>query len=173
MGDANDAATLRRLALLRRINALLGELAWDGEENPALYDAARKATHGGGMPWTDPRTGVTHQPPTEPPDRLQIRPATDAEQREAILEDLGRSLSWGPDMDYLLRDLTAEQLASALITGIERISRPGRRVYFGRDDVPEVLAGLGTAILTTSRGVMTGRAAVKAGVGGEVLCNIW
>ena len=60
-----------------------------------------------------------------------------------------------------------------LITGIERISRPGRRVYFGRDDVPEVLAGLGTAILTTSRGVMTGREAVKAGVGGEVLCNIW
>src|SRR5689334_17516667 len=60
-----------------------------------------------------------------------------------------------------------------LITGIERISRPGRRVYFGKTDVPEVLAGLGTSILTTSRGVMTGRAAVKAGVGGEVLCNIW
>src|SRR5262245_56805977 len=60
-----------------------------------------------------------------------------------------------------------------LITGVERISRPGRRVYFGRDDVPEVRAGLGTSILTTSRGVMTGRAAVKAGVGGEVLCNIW
>ena len=60
-----------------------------------------------------------------------------------------------------------------LITGIQRISRPGRRVYFGRDDVPEVLAGLGTSILTTSRGVMTGREAVKAGVGGEVLCNIW
>jgi small subunit ribosomal protein S8 len=60
-----------------------------------------------------------------------------------------------------------------LITGIQRISRPGRRVYFGREDVPEVLAGLGTSILTTSRGVMTGRNAVKAGVGGEVLCNIW
>src|SRR5215468_8862535 len=60
-----------------------------------------------------------------------------------------------------------------LITGVERISRPGRRVYFGRDDVPEVLAGLGTSILTTSRGGMTGRNAVKAGVGGEVLCNIW
>jgi small subunit ribosomal protein S8 len=60
-----------------------------------------------------------------------------------------------------------------LITGVQRISRPGRRVYFGRDDVPEVLAGLGTSILTTSRGVMTGRNAVKAGVGGEVLCNIW
>ena len=60
-----------------------------------------------------------------------------------------------------------------LITGVQRISRPGRRVYFGRDDVPVVLAGLGTSILTTSRGVMTGRQAVKAGVGGEVLCNIW
>ena len=60
-----------------------------------------------------------------------------------------------------------------LITGIERISRPGRRVYLGRDDVPDVLAGLGTNILTTSRGVMTGREAVKVGVGGEVLCNIW
>jgi small subunit ribosomal protein S8 len=60
-----------------------------------------------------------------------------------------------------------------VITGLQRISRPGRRVYFGRDDVPDVLAGLGTSILTTSRGVMTGRAAVKAGVGGEVLCNVW
>lgn len=60
-----------------------------------------------------------------------------------------------------------------VITGLERVSRPGRRVYFGRDDVPEVLAGLGTTILTTSRGVMTGREATKVGVGGEVLCNVW
>jgi small subunit ribosomal protein S8 len=60
-----------------------------------------------------------------------------------------------------------------VISGIERISRPGRRVYFGRDDVPPVLGGLGTSILTTSRGVMSGREAVKAGVGGEVLCNVW
>ena len=60
-----------------------------------------------------------------------------------------------------------------VITGLQRISRPGRRVYFGRDDVPDVLAGLGTSILTTSRGVMTGRDAVKSGVGGEVLCNVW
>jgi small subunit ribosomal protein S8 len=60
-----------------------------------------------------------------------------------------------------------------LITGVQRISRPGRRVYFGKEDVPDVLGGLGTSILTTSRGVMTGRAAVKAGVGGEVLCNVW
>ena len=55
----------------------------------------------------------------------------------------------------------------------ERVSRPGRRVYFGHDDVPRVLGGLGTSILTTSRGVMTGREAMRAGVGGEVLCNVW
>ena len=60
-----------------------------------------------------------------------------------------------------------------VITGLERISRPGRRVYFRSTEVPPVLGGLGTSILTTSRGVMTGREAVKAGVGGEVLCNIW
>jgi small subunit ribosomal protein S8 len=60
-----------------------------------------------------------------------------------------------------------------VITGLERISRPGRRVYLGVSDVPAVLGGLGTSILTTSRGVMTGRAAKKAGVGGEVLCNVW
>jgi small subunit ribosomal protein S8 len=60
-----------------------------------------------------------------------------------------------------------------VISGIHRVSRPGRRVYFSRDDVPPVLAGLGTSILTTSRGVMTGREAVKVGVGGEVLCNVW
>ena len=60
-----------------------------------------------------------------------------------------------------------------VISGVERVSRPGRRVYFGRDDVPRVMGGLGTSILTTSQGVMTGREAVKAGVGGEVLCNIW
>ena len=60
-----------------------------------------------------------------------------------------------------------------VISGIQRVSRPGRRVYFGRDNVPPVLAGLGTSILTTSRGVMTGREAAKVGVGGEVLCNVW
>jgi small subunit ribosomal protein S8 len=60
-----------------------------------------------------------------------------------------------------------------VISGIERISRPGRRVYIGVEEVPAVLGGLGTNILTTSRGVMTGRAARKAGVGGEVLCNVW
>jgi small subunit ribosomal protein S8 len=60
-----------------------------------------------------------------------------------------------------------------VISGIQRVSRPGRRVYAGAGSVPAVLGGLGVSILTTSRGVMTGRAAARAGVGGEVLCNVW
>ena len=60
-----------------------------------------------------------------------------------------------------------------VLSGLERVSRPGRRVYLGSGEVPRVMGGLGTAILTTSQGVMTGKDAIKAGVGGEVLCNIW
>ncbi len=60
-----------------------------------------------------------------------------------------------------------------VLSGLERVSRPGRRVYFRRDKAPPVLAGLGTSILTTSQGVMTGRDAARAGIGGEVLCNVW
>jgi small subunit ribosomal protein S8 len=62
---------------------------------------------------------------------------------------------------------------SPVITQIERISRPGCRVYVGQSDIPRVQGGLGINILTTPRGVMTGRTAHKEGVGGEVLCRIW
>lgn len=60
-----------------------------------------------------------------------------------------------------------------VLSGLDRVSRPGRRVYCGRGKAPPVLAGLGTSILTTSRGVMTGRDAAEVGVGGEVLFNVW
>lgn len=59
------------------------------------------------------------------------------------------------------------------ITGVERVSTPGRRVYRGKDEIPQVLNGLGITILSTSRGVMTGTACRARGVGGEVLCNVW
>jgi len=58
-------------------------------------------------------------------------------------------------------------------TGLERVSRPGRRVYCGKDEIPQVLDGLGITILSTSKGVMTGHACRRVGVGGEVLCNVW
>jgi small subunit ribosomal protein S8 len=60
-----------------------------------------------------------------------------------------------------------------VISRIERVSRPGCRVYVGRKEIPRVLGGLGINILTTARGVMTGRRAHQEGVGGEVLCRVW
>jgi small subunit ribosomal protein S8 len=60
-----------------------------------------------------------------------------------------------------------------VISGLKRISKPGLRVHVGKDDVPQVLNGLGIAILTTSNGVMTDKQARKAGVGGEIICYVW
>lgn len=59
------------------------------------------------------------------------------------------------------------------ISGLKRISRPGRRTYAGSGDIPKVLGGMGTAIISTSRGVMTGHEARSAGVGGEVVAHVW
>ena len=59
------------------------------------------------------------------------------------------------------------------ITGLRRRSRPGQRVYVGSDRIPKIRSGLGIAVLSTSHGLMTDRAARKAGVGGELLCEVW
>ncbi|HET9742073.1 MAG TPA: 30S ribosomal protein S8 [Terriglobales bacterium] len=61
----------------------------------------------------------------------------------------------------------------AAITNLARVSRPGCRVYVGHNEIPRVLGGLGISILTTPKGVMTGRQARKTGVGGEILCEVW
>ena len=60
-----------------------------------------------------------------------------------------------------------------VITGLKRVSKPGLRVYVGTDEVPQVLGGLGIAILSTSKGIMTGKDAKKAHQGGEVLAYVW
>ncbi len=62
---------------------------------------------------------------------------------------------------------------SPAITKISRVSKPGRRVYAGKDEIPSVLGGLGITILSTSRGLMTGKAARGKGVGGEILCEVY
>lgn len=59
------------------------------------------------------------------------------------------------------------------LTGARRISRPGRRVYVGHEEIPQVMNGMGVSIISTSRGVMTDRQARKERVGGEVLCAVW
>ena len=69
-------------------------------------------------------------------------------------------LKYGPGMERVITDL-------------QRVSRPGCRIYCGKDQIPRVYGGLGINILSTSRGVMTGREAARTGVGGEILCNVW
>jgi small subunit ribosomal protein S8 len=61
----------------------------------------------------------------------------------------------------------------SVITGIKRISKPGRRVYIGGDKIPKVMGGLGVAILTTSRGILSDRSCRRDNIGGEIICNVW
>ena len=60
-----------------------------------------------------------------------------------------------------------------LLSGIEMVSRPGRRIYTGSSEIPPVMGGLGLSILSTPKGLLSGRNARKAGVGGEIVCNVW
>ena len=60
-----------------------------------------------------------------------------------------------------------------VLTGLERVSRPGRRIYTKKQEIPWVLSGIGVAILSTPKGIMTGQRARQLGVGGEILCKIW
>lgn len=69
-------------------------------------------------------------------------------------------LKYGPGMERV-------------ITDVQRVSRPGCRIYCGKDQIPRVYGGLGINVLSTSRGVMTGRSAAREGVGGEILFNVW
>lgn len=69
-------------------------------------------------------------------------------------------LKYGPGMERV-------------ITDVQRVSRPGCRIYCGKDQIPRVYGGLGINILSTSRGLMTGKAAAREGVGGEILANVW
>lgn len=69
--------------------------------------------------------------------------------------------------------LKASEKGQKAINDLRRVSRPGRRVYVGVDKVPTVLNGAGTVVLSTPQGVMTGREAKKARVGGEILCTVW
>ena len=70
-------------------------------------------------------------------------------------------------------DLKYDEHEQSVIANLQRVSKPSRRVYVAKDEIPSVLSGMGIAILSTSKGVMTDRAARQAGVGGEVICYVW
>jgi small subunit ribosomal protein S8 len=79
----------------------------------------------------------------------------------------------GESFDTLVIDLKFGRNRERVITDLKRVSRPGRRVYARRDRLPRVLGGMGTAILSTSQGLITSKTAAERGVGGEVICHIW
>ena len=79
----------------------------------------------------------------------------------------------GESFDTLVVELKFGRNRERILTGLRRISKPGRRVYARKDRLPRVLGGLGTAILSTSSGLVTAKTAEERGVGGEVVCFIW
>ena len=79
----------------------------------------------------------------------------------------------GESFDSLVIDLKFGRNRERVITDLKRVSRPGRRVYARKDRLPRVLGGMGTAILSTSSGLITSRTAEQRGIGGEVVCFVW
>ena len=73
----------------------------------------------------------------------------------------------------LIVELKYGRSRERVLSGIKRVSKPGRRIYARKDRLPRVLGGMGTAILSTSRGVVTSRTAEAQGIGGEVICFVW
>jgi small subunit ribosomal protein S8 len=73
----------------------------------------------------------------------------------------------------ILRVIPKYMENESVITGLKRISKPGRRVYVGSEKIPNVMGGLGVAILTTSRGILSDRTCRREGIGGEVICYVW
>jgi small subunit ribosomal protein S8 len=79
----------------------------------------------------------------------------------------------GDSFDILVVELKYGRSRERILTDVKRISKPGRRVYARKDRLPRVLGGMGTAILSTSTGLVTSRVAEKEGIGGEVVCFVW
>jgi small subunit ribosomal protein S8 len=75
--------------------------------------------------------------------------------------------------DKLVIELKYTDGRRRVISQVKRVSKPGRRIYAKKDNLPKVLGGLGTAVISTSRGLMTAREAQRLGVGGEVICFVW
>jgi small subunit ribosomal protein S8 len=85
----------------------------------------------------------------------------------------GYSLVREGSFDKLVVELKYTDGRRRVISQVKRVSKPGRRIYAKKDNLPKVLGGLGTAVISTSRGLMTAREAQRLGVGGEVVCFVW
>jgi small subunit ribosomal protein S8 len=111
-----------------------------------------------------------HDQVTMPASKLKIEIAK-------LLEAEGYIAGWsaeGEGKDHALTiRLKYDKSRRQVISGLRRVSKPGRRVYVDRDTIPKVLGGMGVAIVSTSQGLLSGQEAKRRGVGGEILCEVW
>jgi small subunit ribosomal protein S8 len=94
-----------------------------------------------------------------------------------LLEAEGYISGWqedgeGKDRTLVVR-LKYDRSRRQVISGLRRVSKPGRRVYVDRDNIPKVLGGMGVSVISTSQGLLSGQEARRRGIGGEVLCEVW
>ncbi len=134
------------------------------------------------MSMTDPvadfltriRNGISaaHETVEIPTSKLKVELARILEEQGYIRSYQVRENEQGPG-NVLVVQLKYTEARVSVISGLKRVSRPGRRTYADSKHIPKVLGGMGTAIMTTSRGVLTGHQARQQGVGGEVVAYVW
>ncbi|HEU5250729.1 MAG TPA: 30S ribosomal protein S8 [Thermoanaerobaculia bacterium] len=110
-------------------------------------------------------------------ERVDIPASRIKEDVLRVLTDEGYVASWRrveeKNRPILRVGLKYDHEGAPIVAGLERVSRPGRRVYAPAKEIPEVLGGLGITIVSTSKGIVTGRKARESRLGGEILCNVW
>jgi small subunit ribosomal protein S8 len=110
-------------------------------------------------------------------DRVEMPTSRLKEEIARILKEEGYIRDFrvqkGESFDTLVVELKFGRDRQRVISGLKRVSKPGRRVYARKDRLPRVLGGMGTAILSTSSGLVTSRTAEERGIGGEVICFVW
>jgi small subunit ribosomal protein S8 len=111
-----------------------------------------------------------HETATMPTSRLKQEIARLLKE-EGYIRDF--RVEKGESFDSLVIELKYGRNRERILTDVKRVSRPGRRIYARKDRLPRVLGGMGTAIMSTSSGVITSRTAEERGVGGEVICFVW
>ena len=107
-----------------------------------------------------------HDSVTMPTSRMKLSVAR-------VLEDEGYIAGYAVDGRDLTVRLKYDKDRRRVLSGVRRMSKPGRRVYLASDDIPRVLGGMGIAVVSTSQGLLTGQEARRRGVGGELICTVW
>ncbi len=109
--------------------------------------------------------------------KVEIPSSSQKVELARVLKDEGYITSYAVlkdgSFDKLVVELKYTDGRRRVISQVKRVSKPGRRIYAKKDNLPKVLGGLGTAVISTSRGLMTAREAQRLGVGGEVVCFVW